>query len=129
MTYKNRKTAERKDNLNNVLNHQMNYFNELVETAENYESKIIEVIDELKSKAAAIAPQKLKDILENKLLLKEKIVSFNQAIDLERKKINDMKRSHKKAFRQMTQYYIDQFKSLKSMPILDANTLEQQFKQ
>ncbi len=129
MSYKNRKTAARKEYINKTLKHQMTYFNELIETAERYEDKQSTCRQKLGILTSKVAPDELKELLVAKKLLEQKIQNFEQAISLEEQKINDLKRRQKKAFKLIIEYYDRKTKELQHLPELEAKTLIQYLKQ
>ena len=125
LTFKNRKTAERKDHLNQLLKHQMDYFHELVESAEQHESSMTDSIDLLKSMLSKISPKRLEDMMSDKEIVQQKLQNFKKSIEQETLKVEDLKRCQKKEFRLLQDYYNKKIKALEQLPKLEAKTLLQ----
>ena len=125
LTYRSRKTADRKDTIISIMNNHMSYFGELIKSAEDYEQKISICIEKLKKLSLNSSKEYLTELLEKKTRIKKKAGAFNKFIEEEKKKILKLKRQGKVAFRQLYNYYEEQVTAKTKLPEMEAATLQQ----
>jgi len=124
-TYKTRKSADRKDTIVSILDNQMNYFQEILSSAEGYEQKIGGYIKKLKDLNEKKPKELISNLVEKKVMVQEKIDLFNHFVREQKSKLRKIKRTVKTGYKQLDDYYTEQIKERTNLPNLEATTLQQ----
>lgn len=125
MTYRSRKYADRKDTIRSILNKQMRYFNDLIQTAEKYEDSIADYLKKVTSIQAGNPKEYIRKCLDNRILIQEKITAFTKLIQAEKRKLKQLQKEEKAHFEELYDYYQQQIKAKTQLPSMPAQTLRQ----
>jgi hypothetical protein len=122
MTYKTRKSAEKKQTIFNVFESQMSYLEELINSIKGYESKIQESITKITTLQEETPPDYLEDILTHKKMLSERISLFEQYAKRRRVDLRKIKREEKNEYNELKKYYYLKSKEVTTIQTIEAPT-------
>jgi DNA-binding helix-hairpin-helix protein with protein kinase domain len=122
MTYKTRKSAEKKQTIFNVFESQMSYLEELIHSIKRYESKIQESITKITTLQKETPPDYLEDILTHKRMLSERISLFEQYAKRRRVDLRKIKREEKNEYNELKKYYYLKSKEVTTIQTIEAPT-------
>ena len=125
LSYRSRKYADKKDTIKSVLNKQMQYFNDLIKTAENYEKSIADYLVKVTNIQAQNPKEHIQTCMNSRLLLQEKINTFTAVIQREKHKLKQLKREEKAYYEELYSYYSQQIEAKTVLPAMFAQTLRQ----
>lgn len=125
-TYRNRKSAERKQTINALLLQQKNYFQELLQTAQNYEERLISLIDKVKENIKNAQQLTLKKALDDRELLQQQLDSFQQFIYEQKRKLRLLQREQRNRYQQAKKHYQQQVAARTTVVNLELPTIRQQ---
>lgn len=125
LSYRNRKYADKKDTIKSVLNKQMQYFNDLIKTAENYEKGIAGYLETVTNIQAQNPKEHIQRCMDSRLLLQEKINVFTTFIQKEKHKLKQLKQEEKAHYEELYGYYSQQIETKTVLPLMLAQTLRQ----
>lgn len=125
LSYRSRKYADKKSTIQSILNKQMQYFNDLIKTAENYEKSIAEYLEKITSIQAENPKAHIQNCMDSRLLIQEKVHTFRVVIQREKHKLKQLKQEEKAHHEELYDYYQQQIEAKTALPDLLAKTLRQ----
>lgn len=125
ITYRSRKYADKKDTIQSILNKQMQYFNNLIESAEKYEKSIAAYLKTITTIQAENPKEHIRNCIDSRTLVQEKVHAFNSMIKKEKHQLNQLKREEKAHYEELYSYYQQQIEAKTALPPLAAQTLRQ----
>ncbi|CAA6823502.1 MAG: Serine/threonine protein kinase [uncultured Aureispira sp.] len=125
LSYRSRKYAEKKDTIKSILNKQMQYFNDLIQTAEKYEKSIAGYLEKITNIQAQNPKEHIQNCLNSRALIQKKINAFNAAIKKEKHKLKALKQEEKAHYAELYSYYNQQIEAKTTLPDMPAQTLRQ----
>lgn len=125
-TYRTRKSAGRKDTILSILNKQMEYFNELIRTAEGYEQKIAQHINKLKKIQVKKPKEYITNHLKRRELLQSKINTFLMSIQEEKRKLKALRHTEKVRYQELQDYYQQQAEGTTTIAVDEPQSIRQQ---
>lgn len=125
LSYRNRKYADRKNTIKSILSKQMQYFNDLIQTAESYEKSIANYLEKITSIQAQNPKEHIQSCMNNRLLIQEKVNVFMVFIQKEKQKLKQLKRAEKAHYEELYSYYNQQIDAQTALPDMQAQTLRQ----
>lgn len=125
LSYRSRKYADKKNTIKSVLNKQMQYFNDLIKTAENYEKSIAGYLEKVTNIQAQNPKEHIQRCMDSRFLLQEKINTFTALIQKEKHKLKQLKQEEKAHYEELYGYYTQQIEAKTVLPAMFAQTLRQ----
>lgn len=125
ISYRSRKYADKKDTIKSVLNKQMQYFNDLIQTAEKYEKSIAGYLEKVTNIQAKNPKEHIQSCMDSRLLLQEKVNAFTSVIQREKHKLRQLKQEEKAHYEELFSYYNEQIEAKTELPEMSAQTLRQ----
>lgn len=125
LTYRSRKYADKKDTIKSILNKQMQYFNDLIQTAEKYESSIADYLKKIRTIQVETPKEHIRNCLDGRVLIQEKVHIFTKFIQKERHQLNQLKQEEKAHYEELYNYYNQQVDAKTVLPDMLAQTLRQ----
>jgi len=125
LSYRSRKYADKKDTIKSILNKQMQYFNDLIQTAENYEKSIAGYLKKISKIQAQTPKEYIQNCIDRRFLIQEKIHVFNALIKKEKHKLKQLKQEEKAHYAELYTYYNQEIEAKTTLPELAAQTLRQ----
>ena len=124
-TYRNRKSADRRETIVSILNNQLHYFNELIKTAEEYEQKIAQHLKKLNKIQIKNPKEYIGNFLHQRSDIQNKINRFQNLVKEEQFKLKKLKRESKNAYKDLLHYYLGQVKNKLSIQLPDLPTIHE----
>jgi serine/threonine protein kinase len=125
LSYRSRKYADKKDTLKSILNKQMQYFNDLIQTAEDYEKSIAGYLETVTKIQAQNPKEHIQNCMDSRLLIQEKVNTFTVIIQREQQKLKQSKQEEKAHYEELYSYYNQQIEVQTELPDMLAQTLRQ----
>lgn len=125
LSYRSRKYADKKDTVKSILNKQMQYFNDLIQTAERYEKSIADYLNKIASIQEETPKEHIRNYMDSKALVQEKIHAFNTFVQKEKHKLNQLRLEEKAHYEELYNYYNQQITIKTTLPDMPAQTLRQ----
>lgn len=125
-TFKSRKSAERKQALQGVVQQQRTRFRELIQTAEHYEAQLHQALNQLKKMWDGPQQSQLKSALSSRQLLQDRIDTFQKELDGEQDRLRQLRKSERQKSIQLQQRYAQLVKEQCPLANLDLPTVRQQ---
>lgn len=122
LTYKTRKSASKKQTIFSVLESQMSYLEELLNSIKGYEAKIQNTIATITNIQSETPAEYLEDILTHKKLLMEQVSLFEQYTKRRRVDLRKIKREEKIAYNKLVDYYYQKSKEVTKINSIEAPT-------
>lgn len=117
LTYRNRKSADRKALVVSILNNQLAFFNEMIRSAEKYEKSIANCMKQITQICNKNPKDYISNILDKRDLIQEKVTDFNAFIQTQRKKLELVKEEEKKGYAAINAYYKKELKTKLQAPV------------
>jgi len=111
ITYRNRKSADRKALVVSILNNQLAFFNEMIRSAEKYEKSIANCMKQITQIYHKNPKTYISNLLNKRDLIQEKITQFNNFIETQREKLEAVKKEEKKGYAEIRAYYKTELKN------------------
>jgi serine/threonine protein kinase len=125
LSYRSRKYADKKDTIKSILNKQMQYFNDLIQSAEKYEKSIAGYLEKITNIQAENPKEHIQNCMDSRFLIQEKVQAFNTSILKEKHKLNKLKQEEKAHHEELYSYYKQQIEEKTTLPAMSAQTLRQ----
>ncbi len=125
LTYRSRKYADKKDTIKSILNKQMQYFNDLIQTAEKYEKSIANYLQKIATIQAETPKEYIKDCIDHKTIIQNKIHAFTTFVKQEKHKLSQLRQEEKAHYEELYDYYHQKIETQTTLPALTAQTLRQ----
>lgn len=104
-TFKSRKSAERKQALQGVVDQQRCNFNELLASAERYEQQLRQGIERLQTILEGDQKEALETVISSRQLLQQKIETFEATLTEEQSRLQQYRKAERQATIQLQQRY------------------------
>ncbi len=125
LSYRSRKYADKKDTIKSILNKQMQYFNDLIQSAEKYEKSIAGYLEKITNIQAENPKEHIQNCMDSRFLIQEKVQAFTILIKKEKHKLHQLKQEEKAHYEELYSYYKQQIEAKTSLPKMAAQTLRQ----